>query len=369
MCLITPNRAGFLKPCGCDPSYTEPNSSQDLGAIKQLRTKFESLGYVVTCIDAGNLFDNGGLAPLILKCYEKSGYNLVNFTRKDHSCIDKQKLFLESVKISIIGSAGGKKSPSYLREGLHVESLKRDAIRKDFMDASHSDLFLQFGESDEEVPSVSPAARHRLAIVEKISSVSTGNAKFDRQNVIIYPARHEILIVKSDGSTLTRSRVSTSPLDHKDPITEALLESEAPSASIVFRAKTSSGGSNSNLQVEPAGRCRECHQDIYRDWAKTSHAKAYADLVAKNQVTEECIGCHSTAFQAAVKPQFVDIEVIKEGVSCASCHGSGVQHSATRAKSQISKRPSAGVCITCHTKERSSQFNFDQMIKKVGHTK
>lgn len=71
-------------------------------------------------------------------------------------------------------------------------------------------------------------------------------------------------------------------------------------------------------------RCGECHQDIYREWKDSPHARSFANEAFREETNDYqftfCIGCHApeTIFtDEKIKPRKVNES---EGVNCNSCH-------------------------------------------------
>jgi len=115
--------------------------------------------------------------------------------------------------------------------------------------------------------------------------------------------------------------------------------------------------------------CSKCHSEVYEEWKKTNHAKAYTTLVDRNRHFDpECLPCHTTRFG---EPGGFNIESQEEElahVQCESCHGSGAEHMAKDGAIPL-KRFDKSVCLKCHTKERSSDFekDYDDYLSRGTH--
>ena len=115
-----------------------------------------------------------------------------------------------------------------------------------------------------------------------------------------------------------------------------------------------------------AEKCKDCHLDIYESWAKSRHAHAMSTLEKNHQEFDpECVSCHSTGVFA--RNGFTDRKTTPElsNVQCEACHGSGVNHIAS---------PSKGfgetgelLCRSCHTEERTHDFNYNEAWTKIKH--
>jgi len=146
-----------------------------------------------------------------------------------------------------------------------------------------------------------------------------------------------------------------------------------------------------------AAKCKTCHKkpevgEQYPKWLETAHAKAYETLggdTAKKiaeangfgnpQEAPECLSCHVTGHGVAA--EFLGTKyAVTEGVSCESCHGAGGDYykKATMKSLMTGEidgatvglvKPTKEVCITCHNDKSPTftEFNFDEMVKKIGH--
>jgi len=124
-----------------------------------------------------------------------------------------------------------------------------------------------------------------------------------------------------------------------------------------------------------ATNCKECHEDQYKQWKKTKHAKAFNALKTDDKQNDlHCAQCHTTGF--AQYNGYYDLSETPEmtNIQCESCHGIGKLHvqSVERVKSEklraaILAHISEQTCTTCHTKSRDPKFNYEKDIKKVMH--
>lgn len=121
--------------------------------------------------------------------------------------------------------------------------------------------------------------------------------------------------------------------------------------------------------------CKNCHEDQYKQWKMTLHAKAF-DRIKKERKQDDltCAPCHTTGF--AQYNGFYSFEETPEmiHVQCESCHGIGKLHvqSVERIKSNKLKAAilapiSEETCTTCHTESRDPDFNYKMDLEKVKH--
>jgi len=111
--------------------------------------------------------------------------------------------------------------------------------------------------------------------------------------------------------------------------------------------------------------CAECHQPFVESWEKTRHSHAFESLEDVEKSSDpECIVCHSVGF--GEKGGFFSVEATPglANVQCEECHGLNREHvsdfSAMRPVTET-------VCLKCHTKANSPEFNYSEYLKKIKH--
>lgn len=128
-----------------------------------------------------------------------------------------------------------------------------------------------------------------------------------------------------------------------------------------------------------ATRCRECHSEEYRQWQQTDHAGAYNTLVdaAGTHKKSQCLTCHVVGIDT---PTGFSLEAYSGnllGVQCENCHGPGAihfQHHKKMSESDNHQMPRFAtlqdiqkMCITCHDKANSPNFDFDTYWPPIAH--
>jgi hypothetical protein len=121
-------------------------------------------------------------------------------------------------------------------------------------------------------------------------------------------------------------------------------------------------------------KCLACHETAASVWAKSTHAHAFATLIArKADADPKCIGCHTIGFGDAsgYRREFGAARLVDVG--CESCHGPGSLHVRERAGDasvNFTFRPlDAGDCQKCHHGEFSRPFHWDEFWSLVKHGK
>jgi Cytochrome c554 and c-prime len=119
---------------------------------------------------------------------------------------------------------------------------------------------------------------------------------------------------------------------------------------------TAAAGGGLNTGYAGVDACVSCHAAEVAFWKRTKHARAVASLAKDNhQKDVSCIPCHVTAGLIGLPD-----------VQCESCHGPAAKHVAQPNMPGLVMRTSTEAqCRTCHTKERSTEFEFKTFMTAV----
>ncbi|MBI5407880.1 MAG: hypothetical protein HZA14_00780 [Nitrospirae bacterium] len=115
-----------------------------------------------------------------------------------------------------------------------------------------------------------------------------------------------------------------------------------------------------------AVKCAECHRPFIESWKDTRHAGAFASLEKVGKAADpECIKCHVVGF--GEEGGFYSIQTTPElaNVQCEVCHGSGKGHLSALEKPL--KPVSESVCLKCHTRDNSPDFDYSIYREKIEH--
>lgn len=81
---------------------------------------------------------------------------------------------------------------------------------------------------------------------------------------------------------------------------------------------------NINMVFPRAEFCKECHIDIYNEWAESLHAKAYTSSTYRQATNDyqfpSCLACHVPEPRISDGPLKSREIFREEGVTCSSCH-------------------------------------------------
>jgi hypothetical protein len=76
--------------------------------------------------------------------------------------------------------------------------------------------------------------------------------------------------------------------------------------------------------VPAAADCERCHQEVYREWQDSLHARAWVhdrfQSASADARAEACVGCHAPGPVTGTAPPSVRAERREEGVTCITCH-------------------------------------------------
>ena len=136
-------------------------------------------------------------------------------------------------------------------------------------------------------------------------------------------------------------------------------------------------------------KCRSCHEEAYRVWAKSRHASAWKSLKETanppRDFDPECISCHVVGWDGLQHFPYVDGFSSEKktpellNVGCESCHGPGELHMAAELgnnenlQEKIREGMRLGknvkkVCYLCHDGDNSPSFDFDVYYPMIEHS-
>ena len=111
--------------------------------------------------------------------------------------------------------------------------------------------------------------------------------------------------------------------------------------------------------------CGSCHQEEYKKWLLSPHAKAYDHLPKISQNDGACLSCHATAV--------LDTTSVFKGVQCEACHGPGQYYASPHIKKDpvlskllFNEKPDEDSCRHCHS-AAENLWSKKQAMKKIDH--
>ncbi len=122
-------------------------------------------------------------------------------------------------------------------------------------------------------------------------------------------------------------------------------------------------------------QCRACHEEVYREWESSWHAKSWTDpdarALSNDFANTDCIDCHAPrpVFETGVSQRVLPRSARRaEGVDCIACHalpaaeGEPARMAGTIDRTDVPCRPvatpelsSPGFCAPCHDQHQTVQ--------------
>lgn len=112
--------------------------------------------------------------------------------------------------------------------------------------------------------------------------------------------------------------------------------------------------------------CKTCHAKEYEDWSHSKHASAIQTLVEADRTIPECLTCHSEMYRTVQRVTVPSNKV--GGVECASCHSVALPHGMERSNAPVKTKVDTQVCMGCHNKEWSPNFDAKTYMLKIAHS-
>ncbi len=362
--LYTGSLKGELEPCGCSPKT-------DFGGMARLS------GYILENTD--------NLSPYIL-------IDAGNFTPKDtpQGRLKAEAMLRSFGKIKYDAVAFGEREKAFPQDfiSLLVKENKTPALYA----STENNRSLSLKRSDVDLNiSVDPAAHQKGKLNLLLSGMPVSEAKLIKGwHVIIISSGEELeepLMI--DGTVIAAGYPKGQNLgmltlrigsdrrvigfDHKwQPLGNDIVE-DRKIRNILDDYDSKVAGLLKDAVIPPAGttysgvkKCAECHQPFEESWKNTRHSGAFASLEhAGKGADPECIVCHTVGF--GEEGGFYTIEATPElsNVQCEECHGLNREH---LYDFSAPLRPvTEKVCLKCHTKENSPDFDYPVYFEKIKH--
>ncbi len=370
---------GELEPCGCSPKSDFGGVARRAGYLTEHRKTLSP--YIL--IDAGNFLDKdtpqGRLkAEAMLKAFSIMKYDAVAFLKMEkefpYSFFSR---VLKKYKIPVISDMPQyRQSISITHNTFHVNvSVNPMNYQKGKLNILLTDqpTPLSFpdliGESRGHVSEIKPVKVWNIImlssgeILEEPLSINgtiivSGYPKGERLGILTLQidSGGEILGFKHKWQALGK--------DIKEDINvrKALKEYDAGVAKLL-KDDYKPPADTHYLGVS---KCGECHQPFVESWKKTRHAGAFSSLERAGKSGDpECIKCHTVGFGEKGGFYSAKITPMLTNVQCEACHGPGRDHLLDLSKPM---QPVAeSVCLKCHAKSASPDFNYPVYLEKIKH--
>src|SRR5439155_5484672 len=112
--------------------------------------------------------------------------------------------------------------------------------------------------------------------------------------------------------------------------------------------------------------CRSCHPADCTSWDGSKHAHAWQTLADRGyHVDPYCQQCHTTGYGLPGGFASVSRTESARSVGCESCHGPSAGHVRdAKVRTPFAARDQ---CATCHDRENSPLFAYDEYWPKIRH--
>jgi hypothetical protein len=362
--LYTGGINGELEPCGCSPKTDFGGLARISGYILRNRTDL----YPYILIDAGNFSDRdseqGRLkAEAVMNAFTTMKYDAVAFMKNERSFSeDFFASLIQRYAVPFVSDGFPcKRSVSISRRPLEIQvSSGSDEIEKDKLNILVTDKAAAEFKTFEGWDVVISSSGEIMDEPLKINGALFVNG---------YPKGKSLgiltLNINEEGKvTKFRHRFAALGTDiEEDNLVRKILEDYDLKVAALLK----------NAERPPAGttylgisKCAECHEPYVESWKATKHATAFASLKDVDKAGDpECIVCHAVGF--GEKGGFYTIDTTPElaNVQCEECHGLDPEHLIDFERPM--KPVTVSVCLKCHTKDNSPDFNYELYLKKVIH--
>lgn len=362
--LYTGNLDGELEPCGCSPKTDFGGLARLSGYISKNRKALSP--YLL--IDAGNF--SGADTPqgrlkteTLLKAYGFIGYDAVAFRKRETAL---QNDFLSQVsrhnRIRVVSdslhltrSVVTSRDKLNINIGTNPEKLEQGKINILLTDIPVADIktvtgwdvtILSSGEALEE-----PLKENGMIIVSgypKGKKLGILTLHFDNKGKITgFKHRWQALGTDIKEDPAVRQILN----DYDSRVAKLLKETERPLKETSYLGVV---------------MCTECHQPFIDIWEKSGHARAFSSLEKVGKASDpECLICHTVGY--GEEGGFYSIATTPElaNVQCEVCHGTGKDHLNDFYKPM--EYVTEAVCMKCHTKDKSPDFDYKDYLEKIKH--
>lgn len=362
--IYTGGVAGELEPCGCSPKTDFGGFGRRAG---YLTGHLEMLSPYIL-IDSGNFLDKdtpqGRLkAEAMVNALSIMGYDIVAISKNEKQFPhDFLSALIGKYKLPVVSdSARYRESAALTRKDVKVNlSTNPRNIREGNLNILLSDM------------PVSEAKGLEKWDIIILSSGEILEKPLNVNGVIIvagYPRGGKLgiltLMIDSKGSVLNfkhkwqalgrdiKEDLNVQKIldDYNESVVKLLADDYKPPAKISYFG---------------VSKCAECHQPFNQSWSRTRHAGAFATLKRIGKSGDpECLKCHTVGFGEEGGFHSTEKTPGLADVQCEACHGSGRNHMTDF--SGPMQPVTESVCLRCHTKSQSPDFNYPAYLEKIKH--
>ncbi len=206
-----------------------------------------------------------------------------------------------------------------------------------------------------------PEYIEKIALVEKDKKTVEQQIKTLEQPLVPDPASGQTASCSFNYTFLALQQSMAEAPEIKAIVTEIKQQ-----INTLHQNKTSKGETLPLLGHEG---CNGCHPAQTKFWQTTRHARAYQTLQKQDQARNlQCLPCHVTVSPGLTlsKDQILTLPPGLQTVGCENCHiGQGRSHAGNPKQFQMTKQVAEKICLSCHTKERDNNFEYQKKLKLI----
>jgi hypothetical protein len=203
--------------------------------------------------------------------------------------------------------------------------------------------------------------------------ISPGDEAYFLRQVNLIEQNREALIELNEfvGSYIEQRAAGKQPAASNSPVLAALQsQGAAVNRALALPSLPAMPPQEEIINIPSATDCQDCHQQQFRFWESTSHAKAYETLTTRNRGRDPtCLECHTTGYQDPAGWVDPRADAPLGGVTCFSCHSATTVHSTSRRRVvdplYVVGDADRITCIECHTVRRSPEFDRTALLASI----
>jgi nitrate/TMAO reductase-like tetraheme cytochrome c subunit len=398
--LVTANRQGKLEVCGC-PGKRAEDLAKVATLIRDLTNEMQRKGATVGIVEGGDFTGGPDVVPYILKAYKTVGYQCIVLSPRDEKRLsvirtnaDGMQLLTPanpenlqtfqvsgktfSVTLVNLGQPPVKDEGYWRRLLTHLQTLKQPnnlLAAVAFVDRNSAtdlaprlrgtvDILLIDDALLLTIDEFSPEGTKASKEVSGVLLVALPQSRATILSLMVWTNSQNRDSYRIEGQWVYATGRNDDPQVKR--IVDEYYEKRQRELEREMKELMKIASQRAYL---PPEFCGECHQAQYEQWLTTGHARAVQTLANQKRMDKSCLTCHSLEFRM----RGLVTEVKKRGVECVDCHAELQDPATAKMHGQRpGERPTTRivndtVCIRCHDKQNSPNFNLQTYLPKVAH--
>ncbi|MCS3918437.1 cytochrome c family protein [Fervidibacter sacchari] len=398
--LVTANRQGKLEVCGC-PGKRAEDLAKVATLLQDLTNEMQQKGATVSVIEGGDFTGGSDVVPYILRAYKVVGYQCIVLSPRDEKRLSVIRTNADGMQLLVPANpenlqtfqVSGKtfsitlvnlgqpplKDESYWQRLLpRLKALKQPnnllaavafTDRNSAMElAPHLKGTVNILMIDDALPltngEFSPGMTKASKEVSGVTLVALPQSRSTVLSLMVWTNSQSRDSYRVEGQWVNAAGRNDDPQVKK--IVDEYYEKRQKELEREMKELMKIASQRHYL---PPEFCGGCHQAQYEQWLNTGHAHAIETLVNQKRMDKSCLTCHSLEFRM----RGVVTEVKKRGVECVDCHvelqdpATAKMHGQRPGERPTTRIVNETVCVSCHDKQNSPNFNLQTYLPKVVH--